>query len=150
VSRGLGIPLRRRLLRELAPTVIPPRVLVVHDVPAVRKLVAHALEAKGCTAIGVEDCQTATALETLDPPDVIVADERIIDADPEAYRTMRGRFPKAVVVALAAPMRLRRGGRQGVDCTVEKPARDEELLRAIHWALELTGVEPTEPTDVVA
>jgi hypothetical protein len=37
-----------------------------------------------------------------------------------------------------------------VDCTVEKPARDEELLRAIHWALELTGAEPTEPTDVVA
>jgi CheY-like chemotaxis protein len=122
--------------------VNPPRVLVVHDVPAARKLVAHALEAKGCTAIGVEDCRTATALETLDPPDVIVADERIIDADLAAFQAMRGHYPKAIVVALAAPMRLRRGGRQGVDCMVEKPVRDEQLLRAIRWALELTDAVP--------
>jgi CheY-like chemotaxis protein len=142
VSRGPGIPLRLRLLREWSPIVIQARVLVVHDVPAVRNLVAHALEVEGCTAIGVEDCGTAAALAPLDPPNVIVADERAIDADPGAFQALRGRFPKAIVVALAAPMRLRRGGRPGVDCTVEKPPRDEQLLRAIHWALRLTGAEP--------
>lgn len=118
--------------------MIDARVLVVHDVPAVRQLVAHSLESRGCTAIGVEDCAGAAALGTLDPPNVIVADERLIDADPEAFHAMRERFPRAVVVALAAPMRLRAAaGRRGVDCTVEKPARDEHLLRAVHWALAL-------------
>jgi hypothetical protein len=75
---------------------------------------------------------------------VIVADERVIDADPDAFKALRGRFPKAIVVALSAPMRLRRAGRQGVDCTVEKPAHDEQLLRAIQWALELTDGDPAD------
>jgi hypothetical protein len=92
----------------------------------------------------VEDCRGAAELATLDPPDVIVADERLIDADPEAFDAMRDHFPKAVVVALAAPMHLRSSvGRRGVDCTVEKPARDEQLLRAIHWALTLA--DPGSP-----
>lgn len=123
--------------------MIQARVLIVHDVPAVRNLVAHALETEGCTAIGVEDCRTA-ALETLDPPDVIVADEKVIEADPGAFEALRRRFPSAVVVGLAAPMRLRREGPQGVDCTVEKPPRDEQLLRAIEWALRLNGGDPAD------
>jgi CheY-like chemotaxis protein len=120
------------------------RVLVVHDVPAVRQLVSHSLESKGCTAIGVEDFRSAAALAAIDPPDVIVADERLIDADPDAFQAMRDLFPKVVVVSLAPPMRLRASvGRRGVDCTVEKPARDEQLLRAVLWALELS--DPDAP-----
>lgn len=144
VSRAPGIPLPAPLLTQWDPIVIQARVLVVHQLPAVRNLVAQALEMKGCTAIAVEDCVTATALETLDAPDVIVADEKAIDADADAFQAMRRRFPNAVVVALAAPMRLRRESPRGVDCTVEKPPRDEQLLRAVHWALELTGGEATD------
>lgn len=115
------------------------RVLIVHDAPAIRHLVSHALESRGCTAIGIEDCSTATGLSILDPPDVVVADERMIDADPEAFRALRRRFPKAIVVALTAPMRLRtRSDLDGVDCAVEKPPDPEQLLRAVHWALQLT------------
>lgn len=121
-----------------SPGVIQARVLVVHDVPAVRQLVAHALETRGCTAIGVEDFRAATALDTLDPLDVVIADERLIDADPAAFRTVRRQFPRAIVVALSPPVHLRTsGGREGVDCTVEKPAQDDQLVRAILWALEL-------------
>jgi DNA-binding NtrC family response regulator len=116
------------------------RVLIVHDVSAIRQLVSHSLESQGCTAIGVEDCRSASALDRLDPPDVIVADERLIDADPDAFEAMRGAFPKAVVVALAAPMRMRASAlHRGVDCTVEKPAGDDQLLKAIDWALELSA-----------
>ncbi len=114
--------------------------------PAIRQLVSHALESRGCTAIGVEDCRTATALSILDAPDVVVADERIIDADPEAFRALRRRFPRAIVVALTAPMRLRtRSDLADVDCAVEKPPDPEQLLRAVRWALRLTHPDPPEP-----
>jgi DNA-binding NtrC family response regulator len=125
--------------------VIHARVIVVHDVPAVRKLVVHALETEGCTAIGAEDCRSAIALAAIDPPDVIVADERLIDGDPGAFQEMRDQFRKAIVVALGAPMRHRAAAKHpGVDCTVEKPARDEQLVRAVQWALELNAPETTD------
>jgi DNA-binding NtrC family response regulator len=110
-----------------------------------RALLAQALESEGCTAIGVEDCAKASELAKLDPPDVIVTDERVIDAAPDAFAAMRDRFPKVVVVAMTVPVRHRKAVvRAGVDCEVEKPVEDEQLLLAVHWALKLADPDSPE------
>jgi CheY-like chemotaxis protein len=120
------------------------RVLIVHDVPVMRAVVSQALEHQGCTAIGAEGFAAASALSAIDPPDVIVVDERLIDADPDAFRAMRDRFPKVVVVGLSAPLRRRGPKPIGVDCAVEKPPHDLQLARAIRWALAVAGSDTTE------
>jgi DNA-binding NtrC family response regulator len=116
------------------------RVFVIHDVRAIRAMLSQALESRGCTAIGIEGFRAATGLAIVDPPDVIVTDERLVDEDPEGFRALREEFPKVVVVALSAPMRQRAyTDRQGIDCAVEKPARDEQVVQAVRWAMELTA-----------
>lgn len=114
------------------------RVLVVHRRAAMRAIVSQVLEARGCTAIGVEDLGAAAGLAA-DPPDVIIADEAILEAEPEALRGLRERLPRVPVIGLSAPLRRRGPPRAGVDCAVEKPPRDDQLLRAVRWALAITG-----------
>jgi DNA-binding NtrC family response regulator len=120
------------------------RVLIVHDVSAIRLVVARALEEDGCTAIGVEDYRLAADLLAVDPPDVILTDERIFNSHPDAFQAMRDLFPAIVVVALAAPPHHRDGGIPGVHCTIEKPPKDQDLLRAVRWALELSDSDSPE------
>lgn len=115
------------------------RVIVVHDVPAIRTVVSQALVAVSCTVIGVEDWTSARELAATDPPDVILTDERVIEADAREFQRLRDELPNVPVVALAAPLRSRRTSLRGVDCSIEKPARDEELVRAVTWAVELRG-----------
>lgn len=129
------------------------RVVVLHHRSAMRALISSALEEAGCTTIQVDDCRSlASDLRGMDPPDVIITDERAIAANPEAFMAARELFPRVVVVALAAPLSRRKPAPPAlVDCELESPPRDDHLVRAVSWALELvrgaTGTtRPTPPS----
>lgn len=102
-----------------------------------RLLIQQTLEHAGCTAITAEDCRTATVLGNIDPPHLILLDERDVDGDPDAFRAVVDRYPDAVVAALAAPVRRRMQGIPGADCLIEKPVEERRLLRAVAWSLQL-------------
>lgn len=109
-----------------------------------RALISSALEEAGCTTIQVDDCRSLAAdLRGLDPPDVIITEERVVAANPDAFRAARELFPRVVVVALAAPVSRRRPAPSAlIDCELESPPRDDHLVRAVNWALELVRGAP--------
>lgn len=102
-----------------------------------RLLIQQTLEHAGCTAIAAESCRTATGLGNIDPPHLILLDERTVGADADAFQAVVDRYPDAVVAALAAPVRRRMQGIPGADCLIEMPVEEGRLLRAVAWSLSL-------------
>lgn len=105
------------------------------------------LEAEGCTTIRLEDCRRLAAdLHELEPPDVIITDERIIASNPQAFLAARELFPSVVVVALATPLRRGKPSPPALaDCELVSPPSDEQLVRAVHWPLELHRTSTRDP-----
>lgn len=73
----------------------------------------------------------------IDPPHLILLDEKTVGADADAFQAMVDKYPAAVVAALAAPVRSRTRGVAGADCLIEKPVEEGRLLRAVAWSLQL-------------
>lgn len=121
------------------------RVLVVSEQKALRLLLQQTLEHSGCVAIPAEDCWSATALGTIDPPDLILLDEHTVQGDAEAFQALSDRYPHAVVAALAAPVRRRSWQIPGADCLIEKPVDERALLRAVRWSLEMLAEGGASP-----
>jgi DNA-binding NtrC family response regulator len=112
-------------------------VLVVCEPPAVRLLIQQTLEHAGCTAIAAENCRTAMVLGSIDPPQLILLDEKTVGGDADGFQALVDKYPAAIIAALAAPVRSRTQGVAGADCLIEKPVEEGRLLRAVAWSLQL-------------
>lgn len=116
------------------------RVLVVEDVPALRRLFAMAMELGGCSVFGAEHLDAAMEVARFHPPDVMVIDERVIRAAPDAFRGMRSQrgLRDLLVVALSAGVQRRRQLIDlGVHAVVGKPVKDRALVAAVRWVLDV-------------
>jgi chemotaxis family two-component system sensor histidine kinase/response regulator PixL len=117
-----------------------PRVLVVEDIPALRRSFALALERGGCTAFQSSHLDEALEIACFDVPDVIVVDERVVFGEEDAFRRLRDdpRLSGVQVVALSAGVQRRHALiARGVHGVVGKPVRGDELLGAVRWVLEV-------------
>ena len=104
------------------------RVVVVHPSQAIRSLVSAILSAHGCGPVEAETVDDARTVIRADPPDFAIVDEAFVAA--LASRTLPW-------IALA-----RRGARPfvvdaGACCVVEKPIREDELMRAVGWVAQV-------------
>ena len=105
-----------------------PRVAVVHPMHAVRTLAAQILAAAGLVPIEAETVDDAMAVMRVDPPEVAIVDEHLAGALPPLpvpWIALGRRGPRAPRLA------------DGACCIVDKPFAPEDLLRAVHWALEV-------------
>ena len=122
-------------------TRVDARVLVIVDVPALRRFAVGALELRGCATIGVETLVEALEVAAVSAPDVLVVEERVMRAAPETFRAMRksDALRNTRIVALGFLKSRRELIEMGADCVVGKPFTDRELVVGVEWVL---GVYP--------
>ena len=118
-----------------------PRILVVDDEPAIRRLLSMALACEGCIVFEAEDgldaLQQLQASDAL--PDVMLLDLRMPRMDgPTLLRMMQSdvRLRSLPVIALSATQGMYDSGRLGVAAYLDKPFNLDSLLAAIAAILE--------------
>jgi CheY-like chemotaxis protein len=133
---------------------VDARVLVVEDLPAIRRFAVEALELCGCATVGVESLAEALEVAALSAPDVLVVEERVMRAAPETFRAVRESDPlrNTRIVALGFLKSRRELIEMGADCVVGKPFTDRELVVGVEWVLGVysaaaeLGPRPRGPT----
>lgn len=118
------------------------RILIVEEVTAVRRSLEQAVELAGHTALPAYGLADALDVAACNRPDVMVVDDRLIRAAPDAFALLTSdeRLRGVLIVALCRDIERRRHlADRGVHCVVSKPFTDRELLAAVGWALDVYG-----------
>jgi chemosensory pili system protein ChpA (sensor histidine kinase/response regulator) len=120
---------------------VQPRILVVDDEPAIRRLLSMALGCEGYVVFEAEDgldaLQQLQASNSL--PDVMLLDLRMPRMDgPALLRTMKSdaRLRSLPVIALSATPGMNDGASLGVAAYLDKPFNLNALLDTISAILE--------------
>jgi DNA-binding NarL/FixJ family response regulator len=126
-----------------------PRVLIVDDHPAIRRIIRltcerHGMDVVGETPAGVEAIQMAQALH----PDVIVLDLLLPDMDGfEVAKTIRIADPDSKILILSArddEKAVFESIRAGVDGYLDKTAKEDQISYAIDEIIAGRQVFSTE------
>jgi DNA-binding NarL/FixJ family response regulator len=126
-----------------------PRVLIVDDHPAIRRIIRltcerHGMDVVGETPAGVEAIQMAQALH----PDVIVLDLLLPDMDGfEVAKTIRVADPDSKILILSArddEKAVFESIRAGVDGYLDKTAKEDQISYAIDEIIAGRQVFSTE------
>jgi len=129
-----------------------PRVLIVDDHPAIRRIIRltcerHGMDVVGETPAGTEAIELAKALH----PDVIVLDLLLPDMDGfEVAKTIRDDDPDSKILVLSARDDDRAvfdSIRAGVDGYLDKTAKEEQISHAIDEIIAGRQVFSTEQDD---
>src|SRR3954465_621263 len=121
-----------------------PKILVIDDDPAVRRLVEDVLELEGYEVRSAEDGFAGLrAIEAL-RPDCVVLDIMMPGMDGHAVlqriRSAAGRHPPVgMLTAAAGDSQAGQAGTEGVDYFLPKPFEPEELLRFLDYLFESAG-----------
>jgi DNA-binding response OmpR family regulator len=130
--------------------VVPRKVLVVDDDPALRRMVERVLQFEGlhvCTAANGAECLVAVGAES---PDLVILDVNMPVMDGlEALRLLRQNpttrdLPVIMLTARDSDHDVARGWMTGVDLYLTKPFNIEELRVAVRRALEVTATHTDE------
>jgi CheY-like chemotaxis protein len=113
----------------------PPKVLVIDDDPAVRKVLVSAFERVGCQTRSAPDGRAGMKLFKSEPADLVVTD--ILMPNQEGIETIlalknSGQDPKVIAISGGGS----RGGQDflrwarnlGADATLPKPFRSSQLI----------------------
>lgn len=116
------------------------RLLVVDDEDTVRELLAATLRFAGFRVTSAATAGEAIASATADPPDLVLLDVMLPDADGfEVVRQLRGRTPVLFLTARDRQSDKVTGLSLGADDYVTKPFDLEELIARIRAILRRTG-----------
>ena len=119
-------------------SAVKPLILVVEDDPAVRNLIAAALEAHGLRHMAVETAHAAIAAASSQAPSIVLLDLGLPDMDGvkvvESVRAWSG-MPIIVVSARSEDADKIRALDAGADDYLTKPFSVEELLARIRTTL---------------
>jgi DNA-binding response OmpR family regulator len=111
------------------------RVLLVEDNPDTLGLSTLIFERHGHSVVAASSAACARELFQTDPPEAVVMDLRLPDAEDglALIREFRARSPQVRIVVVAGWLSDLEGRneRAMVDLAVQKPVRSEVLLRAI-------------------
>lgn len=135
-------------LREARETADgPPRVLIVDDEAAMRRLCRRTLEPQGYLCAEATEAGEALAVALHEPFDVVLLDLNLPDLDGyEVCRRLRERPPlphvKVIVVSGRGDVnQLAEALARGADDYVAKPFRPSQLLAKVQHALELKAAQ---------
>ena len=124
-----------------------PRVLVVDDEPAIRRLLRTSLTALGCTVYEAADGREALRAVTAHRPDVLVLDLGLPDMDGSEVlrRRVRG-VPYVIVLSVRDEEPTKVAALDaGADDYLTKPFGVEELMARIRVVLRRSLSSATEP-----
>jgi DNA-binding NtrC family response regulator len=116
------------------------RVLVVEPVPRLRSVLVDTLEGEGYAAAGFPGLVSASRAAALAAPDVLVVDERVLTAAPEAFRALRTRASTSGALVVAISRDLSRSSplmAHGVHCVIPRSLAERRLLTAVRWVLDV-------------
>ncbi len=125
-----------------------PRVLVVDDEPAIRRLLRTSLTALGCTVFEAADGREALRAVAAHRPDVLVLDLGLPDMDgSEVLRRLRSWSSIPVIVLSVRDEEPTKVAAldAGADDYLTKPFGVEELMARIRVVLRRTVSSATEP-----
>ncbi len=120
-----------------------PKVLIVDDEPAIRRLLARALERSGHVVVEAEDARGALAALDIDKPDVVLLDLGLPDRDGlELLPLMVKPGGPAILVVSAREATAEKVAALdlGAQDFVTKPFDSEELLARVRAALRRRAV----------
>jgi DNA-binding response OmpR family regulator len=125
---------------------MPPKILVIDDDPAVRRLVKDVLELEGFLVAVAADGYAGLRLIEADRPDCVVLDVMMPGLDGHGVltriRSTGGRhLPVVMLTAAADDNQAWQAWTEGVDYFLSKPFEPEELLRFLDYLFE-AGPEP--------
>jgi two-component system, OmpR family, KDP operon response regulator KdpE len=127
---------------------VSTRILVVDDDPAIRRVVATGLEARGYLVVEAPSAAEGLAAAAVEAPDLVVLDLGLPDGDGvELCRRLR-EFSAAPVIVLSVETTDRRKIEAldaGADDFVVKPFSMPELLARIRATLRRTPAIETDP-----
>ncbi len=113
-------------------------ILVADDDPGMRRTLKLALEAAGYRVRVASHGREAFSLQQETPADVLVTDIFMPENDGfEAIELFRGSFPATKIIAMSGDAKRARreylsvAALIGVDATLKKPFRTEQLLQAL-------------------
>src|SRR6202790_4198432 len=142
-SLGFGITRKAEEFRyrsedDDSPAIRKPKILVVDEDPAMRRLMATRLGAANYAVETVGDAHTALDACVISRPNLVIADLRMKDANGLAFlKELRGRWPQLTVIILTAHGSIPEAV-QATQCGafgyLVKPVEKEELLAQVQRA----------------
>jgi len=126
----------------MADIIVPPeqvRIFILDDEAVTVKRIVHALKRDGYRVDGFISGEEALAKIQVDPPDVIIMDIRLEDADGvELMQRMRSKAPELAVILMTGYASIEHAvnaTKKGAFHYLEKPFKLNELRRLIQEAL---------------
>jgi CheY-like chemotaxis protein len=117
-------------------------VLVIDDEPVTRTVVRAILESVGHTVSEADNGHTGLVMFYANSPDLVITDILMPGKDGiETIRELRATNPEAKIIALSGDVRFDGPGiltaahLLGADEVLEKPFRDDELVRIVEKTL---------------
>jgi CheY-like chemotaxis protein len=114
------------------------RILVIDDDAQIRQVLERILEREGHHVVCAPNGKEAIRLQRQDPADLIITDLIMPEKEGiETIREIRHYFPDAKIIAISgggqigAEEYLQMAKKLGAQYTFTKPARREEMLRAV-------------------
>jgi len=117
-------------------------VLVIDDDPVTRTVVCAVLESAGHTVSEADNGHTGLAMFYANSPDLVITDILMPGKDGiETIRELRSTNPEIKIIALSGDVRfdgpgiLEAAHLLGADEVIEKPFRNDELMRIVEQVL---------------
>ena len=152
-SLGFGITRKAEEFRyrsedDDSPAIRKPKILVVDEDPAMRRLMATRLGAANYAVETVGDAHAALDACVISRPNLVIADLRMKDANGLAFlKELRGRWPQLTVIILTAHGSIPEAV-QATQCGafgyLVKPVEKEELLAQVQRATAVSTHALTE------
>ncbi|MEH2136365.1 hybrid sensor histidine kinase/response regulator [Nostoc sp.] len=114
-----------------------PKILVIEDEPSLREEILDILESEGFDVMGAENGVQGLHLAQTTPPDLILCDVMLPEADGYTVLSSLRQHPDTALIpfifltAKATRENVREGMELGADDYLTKPFRTDELLNAI-------------------
>src|ERR1700676_1670028 len=152
-SLGFGITRKAEEFRyrsedDESPAIRKPKILVVDEDPAMRRLMATRLGAANYAVETVGDAHTALDACVISRPNLVIADLRMKDANGLAFlKELRGRWPQLTVIILTAHGTIPEAV-QATQCGafgyLVKPIEREEFLGQVQRAISASTFNPDD------